>query len=140
MTLAQVLAVEGEELLARAVRLEAPIPGLPTEDPQPPCDFAPAKEAAAELARSAGEMRKYLGYFDTERARLAQSLRNAAKAYEEVDEHAAADLDTGSASVSAATPAPQARSRKRRHSTTPGSPQWQLITALTATQISRSGH
>ncbi|CDM75444.1 ESX-1 secretion-associated protein EspB [Mycobacterium marinum] len=106
MTLAQVLAVEGEELLARAARLEAPIPGLPTEDPQPPCDFAPAKEAAAELARSAGEMRKYLGYFDTERARLAQSLRNAAKAYEEVDEHAAADLDTGSASVSAATPGP----------------------------------
>ncbi len=46
-------------------------------------------------------MRLYVGVGEREWERLAESLRNAASAYEDVDENASTAVDTG-ASVSAA--------------------------------------
>jgi hypothetical protein len=103
MTQAQTLNVEKDELLARADELEAPITGQPSENPQPPCTLAMVTNAAQQLGLSADNMRLYLGVGERERRRLAVSLRNAAKAYEELDEDAAQALSTGT-SVSAVTP------------------------------------
>jgi hypothetical protein len=96
------LSSEKEELLARADELEAPIPGLPSDPPQAPCALPMAIAAAEQLDWSAENMRRYLGVGERERRRLAESLRNAAKAYEEVDENVAEAINTGT-SVSAAT-------------------------------------
>lgn len=86
-----------EELVARADLLERPILDalgrpVPTENPQPPCSLANVMKAAQTLGESASEMRYYLNLFDKERNALAQSLRNAAKAYRRVDEEAAEAL------------------------------------------------
>jgi len=98
------LNVEKEELLARAFELEAPIAGIPSDYPHPPCALALVITAAEQLDWSANQMRRYLGVGERERQRLAESLRNAAKAYEEVDESAAQAInDETSLSVSAAT-------------------------------------
>jgi ESX-1 secreted protein B PE domain len=94
------LTVEQEELLARADELEAPIPGLPSENPQPPCQLSPATSAATQLAFSADSMRTYLAAGDQVRQQLADSLRKAAKAYDDVDENAAGVLGGGNGSVS----------------------------------------
>lgn len=51
------------------------------------------KNAAQQLVLSADNMREYLAAGAKERQRLATSLRNAAKAYGEVDEEAATALD-----------------------------------------------
>jgi hypothetical protein len=97
------LKVELEELLARAKELEEPIPGMPTDNPLPPCDLALAEAAAKQLGLSADSMRLYLEAGERERLRLAESLINAAKAFEEYDE-AAAEAITEDAPASAATP------------------------------------
>lgn len=88
MTQPQALNVEKEELLARANELVAPIAGLPVDNPQAPCGLASTVAAAKQLALSADNMRLYLSVGERERQRLADSLRNAAKAYEESDESA----------------------------------------------------
>lgn len=110
MTQPQTLSVEYEELMARADELEVPIPGLPTENPQAPCVLPMVITAAAQLALSADNMRIYLETGEREWDALAESLRNAAKAYEEVDTGAAAAVDNGDASVSAATTSTQMKS------------------------------
>jgi len=103
MTQPQTLQVDREELLARADELVAQIPGPPTENPQAPCVLSMAIRAAQDLALSADNIRIYLGVGEREWQRLAESLRNAAKAYEETDEEAADSLNT-STSVSPVMP------------------------------------
>ncbi|CQD03003.1 putative alanine and glycine rich protein [Mycobacterium lentiflavum] len=110
MTQPQTLSVEYEELMARADELEAPIPGLPTENPQAPCVLPMVITAADQLALSADNMRIYLEAGEREWEALAESLRNAAKAYEEVDTGAAAALDSGDESVSGAATGTQMKS------------------------------
>jgi hypothetical protein len=97
------LTVEKDEILARAAELEEPIPGVPTENPQAPCAHAVAMRAAQQLALSANNLRSYLRVGERERGRLAESLRDAAKAYEEVDEDAGEAINNGT-SMSAVTP------------------------------------
>ncbi|MEE6136354.1 hypothetical protein SKC41_08390 [Mycobacterium sp. 050128] len=99
--MAQTLNVELDELLARAGELEAAIPGLPTENPQAPCALPMVVTAAKQLAASADNLRIYLAVGDRERRRLAEALRNAAKAYEETDESAERAINDNT-SVSAA--------------------------------------
>ncbi|WAC90482.1 PPE domain-containing protein [Mycobacterium sp. Aquia_213] len=90
MTAPKMMKVEYEELMARAALLERPIgSGVPSEIPQPPCTLAIVLKAAKALQDGSEDMRKYLTEFDTVRLALAQSLRNAAKAYRQVDEDAA---------------------------------------------------
>ena len=104
MTQPETLSVEYVELMARADELEAAIPGRPSDNPGPPCTLAMIVRAAEQIELSADNMRLYLDVaFNREWPRLAESLRNAAKAYEVVDEDAAAAIidDT---SVSAETP------------------------------------
>jgi len=85
MTQPQTLNVEYQELMARANEVEAPIPGLPSDNPAAPWNLAVVKEAVEQLGFSADNMRLYLSVGERERRRLAQSLRNAAKAYQEAD-------------------------------------------------------
>jgi hypothetical protein len=93
VTAPNMMKVEYEEIMARAALLERPIgSGIPTEIPRPPCTLALVLKATKVLADGAEDMRKYLAEFDTVRLTLAQSLRNAAKAYRRVDEDAAEAL------------------------------------------------
>jgi len=103
MTQTLTLNVEKQEILARADELEAPLPGQPSENPMSPCALAVAGVAAAQLALSADNVRIYLDVSQRERQRLAQSLRNAAKAYEDADEDAAAALNADNDSTSPVT-------------------------------------
>ncbi|BBX98860.1 EspB family ESX-1 secretion system-associated protein [Mycobacterium lacus] len=92
-----------EELLARAQELEITITP-PAENPQAPCNLAMAINAAQQLGFSADNMRAYVAAGQREWAKLAKSLRNAARAYKKVDEGAAQAVNTGRNSVSPATP------------------------------------
>ena len=85
----QTLNVEYDELISRAQELEKPMPPPPADNPRPPCTLPFVNDAATQLALSADSMRLYLAACEREWRRLATSLRNAAKAYEEVDEEAA---------------------------------------------------
>ncbi|OCB22703.1 hypothetical protein A5674_25330 [Mycobacterium malmoense] len=89
----QTLNVEYDELMQRAAELEEPLPPPPAGDPQPTSALPIAIGAATQLAMSATTIREYLGYCEREYKRLAKSLRNAAKAYEEVDEEAAQSIN-----------------------------------------------
>jgi hypothetical protein len=99
MTQPLTVNVEKQELLARANELEQLIPGLPSELQalQAPCNLAPIVAAAEQLVLSANNMRIYLAVGEKERAQLAESLRNAAAAYDDADESAAQALHNGTA-------------------------------------------
>jgi hypothetical protein len=112
MTQPETMSVEYEELISRAAELETPLLGQPKEDALAPCCLAFSTNAANRLKSSADSMRFYLDAGQRERNALAQSLRNAAKAYEETDQNAADTLSDG---------APRCR---RRHPP-PESPPWQ---------------
>jgi len=99
MTQPQSLNVEYRELMARADELEAPIEGMPELDPQPPSALPMVIRAAQQLGYSAENLRFYLRAGEEVRKELAESLRNAAKAYDEVDEEAAQVVNTGSTSA-----------------------------------------
>ncbi len=105
MTQPQTTNVEYEELMARALELEAPIPGVPTENSAAPCTLTMVQKAAQDVGMSADFMRDRLAQGERERARLAESLRNAAKAYEETDENVQ-DALNNETSISAVTPLP----------------------------------
>ncbi|WAC92551.1 PPE domain-containing protein [Mycobacterium sp. Aquia_213] len=107
MTHPGTFSVEVTELLARATELEAPIPGVPTEIPQPPCALAMVKNAAAQLVLSADNLRLFLMAGEQERKRLAESLRNAAKAYEGTDDHAKKAIETETSVVGVVMPGPR---------------------------------
>jgi len=98
------MQVEGQELLDRAEELEAPIPHLPPEsdNPMPPCELPMARKAALTLARNADTMRLFLDTGTKRLRTLAESLRVAARAYEEVDQDAAGAMNSNSRFVSAA--------------------------------------
>src|ERR1700761_6606673 len=89
----QTLTVEKEELLARAAEVEAPLPGPPTDALQAPSGLGAATLAIEQLALSANNMRDYLRAGEGARKRLADALRDAAKAYEDVDEGAAEAIE-----------------------------------------------
>jgi hypothetical protein len=89
----QTLNVEYEELLTRAAELERPLPTVPSTNPQGPCNLSFINDTAARLALTADTLRMYLQGCHREWKTLATSLRNAAKAYEEVDASAAEDID-----------------------------------------------
>lgn len=86
MTQSQTVTVDQQEILNRANEVEAPMADPPTDVPITPCELTAAKNAAQQLVLSADNMREYLAAGAKERQRLATSLRNAAKAYGEVDE------------------------------------------------------
>ncbi|MHA7652230.1 EspB family ESX-1 secretion system-associated protein [Mycobacterium sp. ML4] len=90
----QTMSVEYQELMARADELEQPIPPVPSGNPQSPCRLAFVDDTAVQLALSADSMRLYLQACEREWRRLATSLRNAAKAYETVDEGSAAAISS----------------------------------------------
>lgn len=97
----QALNVEYDELMARAAELEAPMPAPPPDNPRAPCALSFVVDAGTQIALSADQMRVYLAACEREWRRLAQSLRNAAKAYEQVDEESA-EAVANNTSVSAA--------------------------------------
>ena len=90
----QTLTVEYQELMARAEELDRPIRRVPSVNPQAPCRLAFVDDTAVQLALSADAMRLYLQAAEREWKKLARSLRNAAKAYETVDEGSSADIDS----------------------------------------------
>ncbi|BBX75576.1 secretion protein EspB [Mycobacterium shinjukuense] len=93
MSQPQTLTVDQQEILSRANEVESPMAEPPTDVPQPPCGLTAANNAAQQLVLSADNMRTYLAAGHRERQRLATSLRNAAKAYGEVDEEASTALN-----------------------------------------------
>src|ERR1700690_2764817 len=89
----QSLDVEYQELMARADEIEAPLPKLPIGNPQAPCNLSFVRDAAVQIVINADSLRLYIQACEREWRSLAKSLRNAAKAYEDVDEGAADDID-----------------------------------------------
>jgi hypothetical protein len=89
----QALNVEYQELMARAAEIEAPLPALPIGNPQSPCALSFVRDTAVQIAINADSLRLYIRACEREWRTLATSLRNAAKAYEEVDEAAAENID-----------------------------------------------
>ncbi|ORB85667.1 secretion protein EspB [Mycobacterium kansasii] len=102
MSQPQTVTVDQDEILKRATEVEAPMAVAPDDVPDAPCGLTAAIDAARQLAVSADNMRLYLQAGTRERQRLATSLRNAARAYGEVDEESQTALDTdGNATVEA---------------------------------------
>ena len=89
----QTVNVEYQELMARADEIEAPLPKMPVGNPQAPCALSFVRDSAVQIAINADSLRLYIQACQREWGSLAKSLRNAAKAYEEVDEGAAEDID-----------------------------------------------
>src|SRR3979411_694678 len=85
--------VEYQERRAGADEVEAPLPKLPLGNPQAPCNLSFVRDAAVQIAINADSLRLYIQACQREWGSLAKSLRNAAKAYEEVDEGAADDIN-----------------------------------------------
>lgn len=104
MTQSQTLNVEYDELMARADEIERPLPAIRSTNPPAPFALSAANDAVAQLAFSAESIRFYLEGCEGEWKSLAKSLRDAAKAYEEVDE-GAADAINNEGSASGGTPA-----------------------------------
>ncbi|OBF13459.1 hypothetical protein A5730_02800 [Mycobacterium sp. ACS4054] len=103
----QTLNVEYQELLARAAEIEQPLPPVPSTNPPGPCGLTFVTDAAARLALNADNVRMYLKGLEREWKALAKSLRNAAKAYEQVEtEGAEAIASTMNSGSSASTVAP----------------------------------
>jgi hypothetical protein len=95
----EIMNVQYMELLTRAKEVEAPLDEPPKEDPGPPCDLWFVTKPTKALADTAANIRQYLDYGRLERQKLAESLRNAARAYAEVDEDAKQAIDTDNGSV-----------------------------------------
>ncbi|CQD03544.1 putative alanine and glycine rich protein [Mycobacterium lentiflavum] len=99
MTKSQALNVEYEELMTRAAEIEQPLPPIPDSNPPAPCEISFVKDAATQLALNADAMRLYLKTAEREWRALADSLKNAAKAYQEVDEESADAIENNSSKV-----------------------------------------
>lgn len=99
MTQPQTMNVAQGEILARATEMESAMPDPPSQIPAAPCGLQAAIRVAKQLDLSAGNMREYLTAGATERSNLAQSMRNAAKAYGEVDEEAAQTMNDGGGAI-----------------------------------------
>jgi hypothetical protein len=97
------LKVEYDELMARAAELEVPLPAAPPQNPQAPCAISFVVDSGTQLAYSATSIRLSITYAEEEYLLLAESLRNAALAYEELDQEAA-DAIANDSSASSVTP------------------------------------
>lgn len=86
------LTVIPDKLKQRADVLEVPLPRPPTENPTAPCTLDFVKNAISDLGYGADQMRDKLARAETEWKSLAESLRNAAFAYELIDDGSAAAL------------------------------------------------
>lgn len=104
MTGPQAATVELQEILARAQELEGPISQPPEGAPKPPSNLGLAINAAQQLQFSTDNMRIYLAAGVRGWTKLAQLLRKAAQAYQQVDEGAAHALGSDTASILPATP------------------------------------
>ena len=89
------LNVEYEELMSRAAELEEPMPPIPDCDLAPPSFIRMTVVSEDQLKLSVGNMRLYISRAEAEWARLGESLREAAKAYEETSEAAAKAVTEG---------------------------------------------
>ncbi len=103
MTQPQTMTVEQTEILARANELESPIADPPNLTSNAPCGLDPAVRAGTQLGLSLENMKTYLAAGVTERGRLATSMRNAAKAYGDVDEEAATTMNNDGGTISSET-------------------------------------
>ncbi|RFD27258.1 secretion protein EspB [Mycobacterium uberis] len=102
MTQSQTMTVEQTEILARAAEIESAMTAAPTNIVANACALQVAVNAAQQLNLNAYNMRIYLAAGYQEWQKLAQSMRNAAKAYGEVDEDSAQVMNNdGQGSVSA---------------------------------------
>ncbi|MHA7648806.1 EspB family ESX-1 secretion system-associated protein [Mycobacterium sp. ML4] len=99
MTQPQTVTVDQQEILDRANEVEAPMGDPPTDVPVAPCALTCATNATEQIRLNAENMRTFLEAGARERSRLATSLRNAAKAYGDVDEEGAAALDNDGGEV-----------------------------------------
>ena len=99
------LNVEYEELMARAAELDEPMPDIPSDPLTPPSLIRMTVVSAEQLKLSADNMRLYLRKGEQEWGRLAESLRKAAKAYQQTEE-AAADAVSEGIAVEPVLPAP----------------------------------
>src|SRR5437763_1067957 len=106
MSQPQTLTVDQQEILARANEVESPMSEPPSDAPLAPCGLKAASNAAQQLILSAQNMRDFLAAGARERQRLATSLRNAAKAYGDVDDESSTALSgDGNGTVQEASPA-----------------------------------
>ncbi|OBK57241.1 secretion protein EspB [Mycobacterium gordonae] len=99
MTQPQTVTVDQQEILSRADEVEAPMATPPNNTPAAPCGLTAAKNAATQLSLSAGNMVDFLAAGTRERQRLATSLRNAAKAYGDVDDQGGQALNNDGGEV-----------------------------------------
>lgn len=102
--MAEMLKVEYDELMARADELEVPLPPPPQDNPQAPCAITFIVESGMQLAYSADAMRQSIKNAEAEYRLLAESLRNAAQAYEQMDQAAADAINNESATAPASPP------------------------------------
>jgi len=96
--------------------LERPLLTVPSTNPPGPCTLSFVTDAAAQLAVSADTLRTYLELCEREWKSLAKSLRNAAKAYEEVETEAAEAISKTMNNDSCAAAVAPARWRRRTRS------------------------
>ncbi len=98
MSQPQTVTVDQQEILNRATEVESPMVAAPVDVPASPCGLTAAQNAARQLVLSADNMRAYLDAGAKERRRLATSLRNAAKAYGDVEDEATTAMNNDGAS------------------------------------------
>jgi hypothetical protein len=99
MTQPQTVTVDQQEILSRADEVEVPMTEPPTDVPVSPCALTVAMNATEQIKLNAENMRTFLEAGARERRRLATSMRNAAKAYGDVDEEGAAALNNDGGEV-----------------------------------------
>ncbi|SOX55069.1 ESX-1 secretion-associated protein EspB [Mycobacterium ahvazicum] len=122
--MAEMLKVEYDELMARAAELEVPLPIPPQQNARPPCAISFVEDSGTQLDYSAAAIRESIKRAEQEYLILAESLRNAALAYEEADQAAADALTAGSSTTpeSASTPAAQKTGRDDQFPPPPETP------------------
>ncbi|MDC9017030.1 PPE domain-containing protein [Mycobacterium marinum] len=95
MSAPRMLTVNRDEILARADELDAPLPDPPGDLVKAACGLEAAVSGAKQVGLSVANVRTRLALGAKERHRMAEFMRSAAKAYDEVDEGAAAALCSG---------------------------------------------
>ncbi|MDT5140185.1 MAG: hypothetical protein QOD58_4447 [Mycobacterium sp.] len=95
------MTVDQQEIMARATEVEAAMAVPPTDVPVAPSALTSAVNATEQIKLNAENIRTFLEAGGRERSRLATSLRNAARAYGDVDEEGAAALDNDGGEVAA---------------------------------------
>ncbi|MEK1135691.1 hypothetical protein OSJ16_25310, partial [Mycobacterium ulcerans] len=94
MSAPRMLTVNRNEILARADELDTPIANPPSDPVKAACGLETAVTGAKQIKLSADNLRTRLAVGAQERHRIAEFMRSAAKAYEDVDGQAAAPCAT----------------------------------------------